>query len=722
VLNGLAVVVPRRDLPKLTAIEGVVRVSPSVAYRSTLDSSPRTIGAPGVWGPRLSTAGNGIKIGIIDDGVDQTHPFFRPTGYRVPAGFPKGQRRFTTAKVIVARAFPPASPRYRFAARPFDHVHSQHGTHVAGIAAGNSGVRAESAPGSPSVSGVAPRAYIGNYKVLTIPTPTFGLDGNSPEIVAGIEAAVRDGMDVINLSLGEPEIEPGSDIVIRALDGAADAGVIPVVAAGNDYEEFGRGSIASPGAAQKAITTAAATKRGVIADFSSSGPTPISLRAKPDVTAPGVAILSSLPRRSGLWEHASGTSMASPHVAGAAALLRERHPQWTVADIKSALVSTGTPVYRTAARKVQVPLTRQGGGMVSLPRADQPLLFTSPVSLSFGLLRRGSTASRAVGLRDAGGGAGPWKVSIQTQSALRRVTVGVPPAAIVPGTLTLTASVGAGAPEQEVAGFVLLQRGVDRRRIPFWFRVSAPALARARPHVLRRTGLHWGNNARAPAVVRWYRYPDRGSSLGIATDLRGPEQVFRFRLRRRVANFGAAVVWRARGVRIAPRIVVAGDEDRLTGFTALPLDLNPYRGAYGVPLPVVAAILPAPRTYDIVFDTPRRSRAGRFRFRFWVGDTAPPRVRLLTRVVRRGGRLVLSVLDRGAGVYPGSIEATVDGRFRASAFSPRRNRAYVSLRGLRRGRHRLTFVVADFQEAKNMENVPAILPNTTRYQTSFVVR
>ena len=73
-----------------------------------------------------------------------------------------------------------------------------------------------------------------------MPTRGFGLNGNSPEIVAGIEAAVRDGMDVINLSLGEAEIEPSRDIVAAALDGAAAAGVVPVVAAGNNFERARR--------------------------------------------------------------------------------------------------------------------------------------------------------------------------------------------------------------------------------------------------------------------------------------------------------------------------------------------------------------------------------------------------------------------------------------------------------------------------------------------------
>src|SRR5205814_2382719 len=132
-------------------------------------------------------------------------------------------------------------------------------THVAGIAAGNSGVVADTIAGQPRLSGVAPRAYLGNYKVLTVPTPDVGLNGNSPEIVAGIEAAVQDGMNVINLSLGEPEVDPSRDAVAKALDGAAAAGVVPVVAAGNDHDDFGRGSIGSPGTSARAITVGAVT-------------------------------------------------------------------------------------------------------------------------------------------------------------------------------------------------------------------------------------------------------------------------------------------------------------------------------------------------------------------------------------------------------------------------------------------------------------------------------
>ena len=146
------------------------------------------------------------------------------------------------------------------------------------------------------ISGVAPNAYLGNYKALTIPTPGFGLDGNSAEIAAAIEAAVSDGMNVINLSLGEPEVDPARDIVVHAIEGAAAAGVVPgdrrrqrlhrlrlrlrVVAGQRARRDHGR------------RTSRHATS---IADFSSAGPTPTSLQMKPDVSAPGVNVLSSLP-------------------------------------------------------------------------------------------------------------------------------------------------------------------------------------------------------------------------------------------------------------------------------------------------------------------------------------------------------------------------------------------------------------------------------------------
>src|SRR5207302_10380183 len=113
---------------------------------------------------------------------------------------------------------------------------------------------------------------------------------------------------------------------------------------------------------------------------------------KPEVPAPGVGVLSSVPAAEGSWESDSGTSLAAPHVAGAAAVLKQRHPDWTVAEIKSALVTTGAPVHDARGR--EVPATREGGGRINLVNADKPLLFAQPASLSFALLRPRASAAR----------------------------------------------------------------------------------------------------------------------------------------------------------------------------------------------------------------------------------------------------------------------------------------------------------------------------------------
>jgi subtilisin family serine protease len=716
VLDGVTVVVPRGTLETLRRVPGVEDVYPSVPYRPTLYSSPGFIGAPALWGAGLESAGNGIKIGIIDDGVDRSHPFFSAAGYRPPAGYPKGQRAHTTAKVIVARAFAPRSPRWRYARRPFDPVLSAHATHVAGIAAGNN----RTSTGAGRVSGVAPRAYIGNYKVLTIPTVGgFGLNGNSPEIVAGIEAAVRDGMNVINLSIGEAEIEPGRDLVARALDGAAAAGVIPVVAAGNDYIELGNGSLTSPGSSERAITVAAESISGpTIASFSSGGPTPLSLRMKPDLTAPGVGVVSSVPRREGLWTQFSGTSMAAPHIAGAAALLRQRHPTWTVNQVKSALVLTGNPVYRSASERLEALSTRQGGGSANLPEADAPLLFAEPSSLSFGLVSAGGSAARPLAPADAGGGAGAWTVAVVAQTAPAGAAVVAPPAVAVPGELVVTAS-GGGA-QGEAMGHVVLTRGGERRRIPYWFRVTAPALGRHRPVLLRRTGTYRGNTRGRPALVDTYRYPDNPLELRIPRTLRGPEQVFRIRLTRPAANFGVAITSR-RG-RVEPRLVRAGDENRLLGSVALPFNANPYTRRFQAPEPVSGATKPAAGDYDFVFDSATPRGAGSFTFRFWINDATRPRLRLVTPAARRGGRLLISAVDRGSGVNPRAIRIAVAGRLRPARWDARRRLIIVSLRGVGRGRKAVHAEVADYQESKNQENVARILPNTARLRTSVVIR
>ena len=242
---------------------GVKRVWPAVTYHAQTriaGTGAHVVGAPAIWSGLdggLAATGDGIRIGIIDDGIDMTRPSFSGAGYKYPPGFPKGIRSGTNGKIIVARAFAPPGSTARMRTA-FDPDGSEHGTHVAGIAAGLSGISGTSLGVTlTGLSGVAPHAYLGSYRVLTTPTPSFGLDGNGPEIARAIDRAVADGMDVLNLSLGEPEVESANDVVARAIHGAARAGVVTVVAAGNSGDDLGGGSISSPGSAPDAITVAA---------------------------------------------------------------------------------------------------------------------------------------------------------------------------------------------------------------------------------------------------------------------------------------------------------------------------------------------------------------------------------------------------------------------------------------------------------------------------------
>ncbi|HEV8099272.1 MAG TPA: S8 family serine peptidase, partial [Gaiellaceae bacterium] len=284
VLDGLSVGLRYRDLPRLLRVGAVQKVYPSVAYHLDTNRSPSVIRADTFWAT-TGGRGQGVKIGVVDDGVDETNPFFNPAGFSYPPGFPKGGKKWTTPKVIVARAFPgPGSGRQGHLA--LNRHESFHGTHVAGIAAGVAGTLVGPGPDHPAVtglSGIAPRAWIGNYRVFNAPVPTGGDDAFTPEIVLAFEAAVNDGMDVINFSGGGPEIDPSADALIDALNNVAAAGVVPVISAGNDRDDFGYGSVGSPSNAPSAISVAAVSNLHVFGtELTVTGPgAPASLQHIP---------------------------------------------------------------------------------------------------------------------------------------------------------------------------------------------------------------------------------------------------------------------------------------------------------------------------------------------------------------------------------------------------------------------------------------------------------
>ncbi|MBF8305294.1 MAG: peptidase and subtilisin, kexin, sedolisin [Acidobacteria bacterium] len=279
VFNGIVVTLREEDVASVQNLPEVEEVFPSLSYQKMLDAAlpladvPQAWANPGIGGE--PNAGAGIRIAVIDSGIDVTHPMFQDASLTSPSGFPRftastsdcfnNDQQYTNSKVIVARNYVALldSPDPNCDAQDRD----GHGTFVAGIAAG----RRVSAPLA-SLAGVAPKAFLGSYKVFG--TPGTNDNASGAAIVKAIDDAVRDGMHVINLSLGAPTNNPPTrDPLALALAGAVEMGVTVVVAAGN--EGPGTGTIASPGISPAAITVGATTSSRFFANpLTLTAPTP----------------------------------------------------------------------------------------------------------------------------------------------------------------------------------------------------------------------------------------------------------------------------------------------------------------------------------------------------------------------------------------------------------------------------------------------------------------
>lgn len=252
VKNALMVQIPDADAAQLSSIPGVRRVYPDRTVRLTLDHALPLLHIPEAWSQvGLTNAGAGIKIGMIDTGIDITHPGFADAGFAAPAGFPladtPADMAFTNHKVIVARSYAALFPAPDPDTSARDH--QGHGTATAMTAAGvpNTGPLA-------IISGAAPQAFLGSYKVMG--TPGVNDSTTDSAIISALDDAVGDGMDIINLSLGaDAAPAPSDDPEVQAVEQVVSLGIIVVVSAGNNGPD--PETIASPADAPSAITVGA---------------------------------------------------------------------------------------------------------------------------------------------------------------------------------------------------------------------------------------------------------------------------------------------------------------------------------------------------------------------------------------------------------------------------------------------------------------------------------
>ncbi len=276
VYNGLAVRMSASDAAKVETLPGVKTVVPDQAYHLLMDHSLPWIGAPQMWAQLggATEAGRGVKVAVIDTGIYISNTFFNPAGFSYPAGFPKGEVKYTTPKVIAARAYfrpddPPAPghetplpglPVIRNPFAPF-----WHGSHVAGTVAGVAdthatltGLQADLYGSMHTLSGVAPGAWLMNYKVFYQSDKSGEAGAYTAELVAAIEDAVVDDADVISNSWGSDQTAASwTDPTAQAAEAAMDAGVVMVFAAGNSGP--GHSSIGAPAVSPRVISVGAST-------------------------------------------------------------------------------------------------------------------------------------------------------------------------------------------------------------------------------------------------------------------------------------------------------------------------------------------------------------------------------------------------------------------------------------------------------------------------------
>lgn len=324
-INGMAIEVPTADAAqKLSSLKGVKYVEKNIMFHATLDKAAPIVGAPQVWD--LGYTGKGVKVALVDTGIDGTHPDLK--------GRIVDFKDYVAGKTTAYDDF-------------------GHGTHCAGIIGGNG------AASSGKYKGMAPEVQFIGIKVL-------GSDGSGSldNIIAGLNYAAKSDAKIISMSLGSTTHTQSMD---DAVNNAVKAGKVVICAAGNSGP--GSRTIGCPADTPAALTVGATDKSDVVASFSSRGPNRDGT-IKPDVSAPGKDIVST--RATGTndgkaidtyYLSMSGTSMATPMVSGCVALLLQKKPDLTVAQVKDIMEKTAKQL------GTGVPNSNYGYGRISIVNA-----------------------------------------------------------------------------------------------------------------------------------------------------------------------------------------------------------------------------------------------------------------------------------------------------------------------------------------------------------------
>ncbi|GLZ39052.1 S8 family serine peptidase [Actinokineospora sp. NBRC 105648] len=307
--------------------------------KPSLDVSVPLIGAPTAW--KSGWTGKGVQVAVLDTGIDGTHADLR--------------KRIAAAKDFTGEGGETADV-------------DGHGTHVASTIAGTG------AASNGKYTGVAPDARLLVGKVCG------GYGCAESAILAGMQWAVESGAKVVNMSLGGTDT---ADVdLLEAAVNRLSANALFVVAAGNDGS-YGAETVSSPASADAALAVGASDKQDNLAGFSARGPRVHDAALKPEILAPGVDITAARSKYSNLgkkrdkYTSLSGTSMATPHVAGSAAILAQRHPNWSPLQLKAALMAS--------AKRLDGPgAFDQGAGRVDVARAVEQAVYAQPSAVSVG--------------------------------------------------------------------------------------------------------------------------------------------------------------------------------------------------------------------------------------------------------------------------------------------------------------------------------------------------